>query len=145
MSKKLLKNVFLIILAYIVSPFVMGGLIFTGMFLCDFACHCASIPQAYRELNEIRQLYMQSESWSQFKQLLYDKGFFTGQDEDNINEWGKWSYIFPKVYPPDFVDYIASLFNMSSVPFRYPSFIRVTVDQKKDKIVDIEVSYQEMR
>ena len=144
-NKKIFRNIFLAILAYIASLFVMWGFMFTGMFFCDFACHCASIPQAYRELNEIQQLYMQCESWSQFKQLLYDKGFFTGQDEDNTNEWGNWSYFFPKVYHPDFVDYSASLFNMPSVPFRYPRFIRVTMDQKKDKIVDIEVIYEEMR
>ena len=121
-NKKIFRNIFLAILAYIASLFVMWGFMFTGMFFCDFACHCASIPQAYRELNEIQQLYMQCESWSQFKQLF-----------------------FPKVYPPDFVDYSASLFNMPSVPFRYPRFIRVTMDQKKDKIVDIEVIYEEMR
>lgn len=144
-NKKILKDIFRIALIYILAPFVLILLPFIWVFFCDMACHIASSPRAYRELNEVQQLYMQSESWSQFKQLLYDKGFFTGQDEDNTNEWGNWSYFFPKVYPPDFVDYSASLFNMPSVPFRYPRFIRVTMDQKKDKIVDIEVIYEEMR
>ncbi len=144
-NKKILKDIFRIALIYILTPFVLILLPFIWVFFCDMACHIASSPRAYRELNEVQQLYMQSESWSQFKQLLYDKGFFTGQDEDNTNEWGNWSYFFPKVYPPDFVDYSASLFNMPSVPFRYPRFIRVTMDQKKDKIVDIEVIYEEMR
>lgn len=144
-NKKILKDIFRIALIYILAPFVLILLPFIWVFFCDMACNIASVPGAYRELNEIQQLYMQSESWSQFKQLLYDKGFFTGQDEDNTNEWGNWSYFFPKVYPPDFVDYSASLFNMPSVPFRYPRFIRVTMDQKKDKIVDIEVIYEEMR
>ncbi len=148
-NKKIFRNIFLAILAYIASLFVMWGFMFTGMFFCDFACHCASIPQAYRELNEVQQLYMQSESWSQFKQLMYDNGFdirdYAWGFEDKRESGVLWWYTFYQVDTPNTEDYIASLFNMPSVPFRYPRHLWVTVDQNKDKIVDIKVSYQEIR
>ena len=148
-NKKIFRNIFLAILAYIASLFVMWGFMFTGMFFCDFACHCASIPQAYRELNEIQQLYMQSESWSQFKQLMYDNGFdirdYAWGFEDKRESGVLWWYTFYQVDTPNTEDYIASLFNMPSVLFRYPRHLWVTVDQNKDKIVDIKVSYQEIR
>lgn len=148
-NKKILKDIFRIALIYILAPFVLILLPFIWVFFCDMACHIASSPRAYRELNEVQQLYMQSESWSQFKQLMYDNGFdirdYAWGFEDKRESGVLWWYTFYQVDTPDTEDYIASLFNMPSVLFRYPRHLWVTVDQNKDKIVDIKVSYQEIR